>query len=285
MKIIKIRPVSPAEKPQPLWKTLLGANIFESSATLSYYFLFSFFPFLILVSASFSTLHFDPLAIENGLTELNILPGLIIKLITTYIEEISTRNPISLIFLGLILTLYSTGKAVQTLKSRIRKAYHDESRMPLITEWIVSFVFVILMIIAFYATLILIVAGNVIIRWISRLIFLSDSVLPLLHSLRILLIAAFMLFLLVGIYFVLPGAKMKLRDTLPGSFFAMISWVLMSWLFAFYVDNMNDYSAVYGSLGAMIALLLWLYMINLILLSGAYINAHFYQKKYGVLHD
>jgi len=89
----------------------------------------------------------------------------------------------------------------------------------------------------------------------------------------------------MGIYYILPGVKQKKRDILPGTLFAMISWVFMSWLFSFYVEKMSSYTPLYGSLGTIIALLTWLFLVNLILLLGARINSYLYLRSNGKLHD
>ena len=57
-----------------------------------------------------------------------------------------------------------------------------------------------------------------------------------------------------------------------GAVFALVAWVLVSWCFSFYVDNMARYSVLYGSLATVIVLMIWLYLVSIILLMGPQLN-------------
>ncbi len=251
-------------------------HVLESAATLSYYFLFSVFPLTILISASFSTLNIS----QNGLQSLNnFIPNHILRILESYLEEISQGNTASLILVGIALTLYSMGKVIQTMKRKFRLAYGVRPKLPFLSEWFVSLIFVLLVMLSFYAMLIVIVAGNYLFRGIVYLLpFLSDT-LPTFQALRLLGVAAYLFFVLLGLYYVLPGIRQKVKMVLPGTAFALSAWVLLSYLFSYFVENFSNFTSLYGSLGAIIALLTWLYFINLILLGGAYINAYLYRKS------
>ena len=279
MEIIKTQQKRRTIRYRKFFQRIFSDLISESAASLSYCFILSVFPFLILFSIAVASLHLNAHSVTNLLD--NFLPAQIVSLVDAYISEIGKGDVFSLLFVGIFLTVYSMGKAVQTLKRKIRKAFRARPKTHFVGEWLVSFVFVLLMIVAFYATLIILVAGNGIIDWIGNFIEISGRTFALLYFLRIVLIAAFLFFMLFGIYYVLPGVKLRRKDVLPGTVFAMSGWVVASWLFSFYVNHMNDYSAVYGSLGAMIILLIWLHIICTIMLLGAYINAHFYLDCHG----
>ena len=75
------------------------------------------------------------------------------------------------------------------------------------------------------------------------------------------------------------GIKIKTMESLPGAMFASIGWVLLSIVFSFYVNNFSNYSKTYGSLGGVIAFLLWLYMSSIIIVLGAEVNATLLSMK------
>jgi len=282
MEILKAGVPKKPKKLRRFFSAIVGDRIFESCASLSYYFLFSIFPLLIIISLAIATLQINQDSITSVLQ--NVLPDQLVGLINTYISEVSRGNSISLFLLSIVLTVYSMGKVIQMLKHKIRIAYRTYPKNSAIREWIISFVFVILLIVSFYATLILLVAGNHIMQWIGNFIEVSEEIFSLFSYLRILFIAAFMFFVLYGVYYLLPGIRLRGADVMPGTIFSMAGRVVMSWLFSYYADNMNDYSSVYGSLGAVIILMTWLYIINFVILSGAYINAQAYQNKYGKIN-
>ena len=62
------------------------------------------------------------------------------------------------------------------------------------------------------------------------------------------------------------------RNIWPGTLAALTAWMAVSWLYAFYVDNIANYSLLYGSIGTVIALMIWLYMSSVVLIMGAELN-------------
>jgi len=76
-----------------------------------------------------------------------------------------------------------------------------------------------------------------------------------------------------------PNRRLSLREVLPGSIFAATSWILVSSLFSLYINNFADFSKMYGSIGGIIALLVWLYWISIIILLGGELNASLALKK------
>lgn len=72
---------------------------------------------------------------------------------------------------------------------------------------------------------------------------------------------------------------MKCRNALPGAMIATIGWVAVSWGFSFYVSNFGQYTVIYGQIGGVIVLLIWLYLAAFIIIIGGEINAYFKEQK------
>lgn len=83
--------------------------------------------------------------------------------------------------------------------------------------------------------------------------------------------------LFIVVYRFLPKAEVSLRDTLPGALFASLLWELAKYIFAWSV-NYFHYDQIYGSVGAVVAVLTWSYVSSLILLFGAQLTAVFYRE-------
>ncbi len=255
---------------------LLKNHIFESAATLSYYFLFSVFPLIIFICTAFSSLNISP----EKLSYLGrIVPEQILNILQNYLNEISLGNTPTLMLIGILLTFYSIGKALQTMKRKFRAAYGANPKISWLKEWVVTFVFIFLILLSFYASLILIVAGNYIFKFLLQLFPILEEFNGLLRVIRYASVTAFLAFVLFGLYFILPGVKQKKRFVLPGTLFSLAAWILMSWLFSFYFTFFGNYATLYGSLGTIIALLTWLFTINLIVLLGAHINSFIYLQN------
>ena len=181
-------------------------HLFESAATLSYYFLFSVFPLVIFVSTAFSTLHVS----TEKLTYLTrFFPEQILTVFQAYLSEISEGNTPTLMMLGIVLTLYSMSKALQTMKRKFRLSYEIEPKFSWLREWSVTLVFVFLILLSFYASLILIVAGNRIFTFLSRIFPFLTDLQGAIQLLRYAVVASYLAFVLFGLYYILPGFKQK----------------------------------------------------------------------------
>ncbi len=187
--------------------------------------------------------------------------------------------------IGSILTVYSMGKAIQTMKRKFRLAYEIDPKLPLYKEWGVSLIFVVLVLLSFCVSLILIVAG----RWLLSLLSTHfPAIMEIYLSLQVLrysIVSAYLGFVLFGIYYILPGIKQRKRDILPGTLFSLSAWMLISYLFSTFLNRINDFTTLYGSLGTIIALLTWMFLVNTVILLGAYINSFFYLKNQGNSND
>ena len=83
-------------------------------------------------------------------------------------------------------------------------------------------------------------------------------------------------------YYILPDltGKEKLRrhSALPGSIFFCISWLLGSWGFSLYVNNLHTYNFVYGTIAGFAVMMMWLYYTSILILIGGEINSQLYEK-------
>ena len=107
---------------------------------------------------------------------------------------------------------------------------------------------------------------------------LSDQFISVWITLRWLVSSVIIFVIFVGLYWLAPSKKITCRSTIPGAAFATIGWILTSWAFSFYVSNFGNYSATYGSIGAIIVLMVWFYISGIIIIISGEVNA-FYSKK------
>ena len=132
----------------------------------------------------------------------------------------------------------------------------------------------ILMLIAFVVTVGILIFGNEILIFLQERIEiikrLSNYIISAQTSVALILL--FVLFL--SLYVILPNRKTKLRRQLPGAVIASLAWAVCSYGFSIYMDIYSRISKVYGSLGGIIAVMLWLYLCMWILFMGAEINCY-----------
>ena len=114
--------------------------------------------------------------------------------------------------------------------------------------------------------------GKNLLTWLSGWIPIDMGSISLWNLLRFVILAAVLFMVLLTLYYLVPNRLYTVRQVMPGTFASLLSWLVFSIGFAFYVENMGRYSVVYGSIGAAIVLLLWLYFSAITLIMGAELN-------------
>ena len=248
-----------------------------NAAELSYYFLFTFFTLIMAISAAVIMLKFNDEAFYILLVK--IFPKQVYSLIDDFISYIKGVSNLSFFFLGIFLAIYSMSRYINSLKRKIRSIYRSQPMYNPVFEWVISAAFSALIIIGLLFTFVLQITGKSVLTFLASFIpFISDSFIDFYLGIRFFIIGSYIFILFCLFYKVLPNKKLKFKNILPGSVFSSVCWVLISYLFSFYVDNISNYSVVYGSIGAFIVLLSWIYFLNNTILIGAVINRVFEQK-------
>jgi len=254
-------------------------NISKSGAQFAYFFLFSFFPLLIFINALIGLL---PIELSDiAIITDGVIPYEISNLVSDYFTYLASFNSAGLLLTGLILTLYFLAKAVSSLIFSISGIYHTTKKRHPVAQFFLTTLFTALMLIAIFFALILLIVGRSFLTWVGTYIDISHASVAAWNILRFILLAAFFLLFLLVAYTILPNTPLRLRDALPGALFAMLAWVCVSIGFSYYVENMARYSLLYGSLGAVIVLMLWIYLTGIILILGSEVNFILAQMKQG----
>ncbi len=123
----------------------------------------------------------------------------------------------------------------------------------------------------------LLVFGNSLQNLVLRLFPVLGNVTFFLINFRTLLALTILTIIFAGLYAVIPDRKQSLWLQLPGAIFSTLCWIGFSYAFSLYFNHFSSYSYMYGSLTAIILLMLWLYFCICILFLGAEIN-YFHEK-------
>ncbi len=241
----------------------------QAAAELSYFLLFSMFPLLIFINALIARLHLSRESIE---TVLDVLPKTLQQLIISYFDQLAATSPVSPMMIGIVLTLYFLSRAVRSMMRTVNDIYHVEVARGMVRDVLISFGITAGFLVSLVCSFVLVVAGNTIIRLLPQFVPIPQAVLNFTHDTGYLVIIPFIFVFLMLFNRVVPNLHLKFREVWPGALFSLVAWLLVSWAFSFYVDNMASYSVLYGSLAAIIVLMLWLYFVSMILLMGPQLN-------------
>ena len=251
-------------------------NVGKNAAALAYYLLFAIFPLLIFASNLLGLLKLDVYAITQTLS--NFLPKDIVGLIESYLDYISHTSGHLLLWFSLVFSIWFPMRAVKGLMDDVRLAHHLNKPPNSLKYRLRQLIYTVVFLVVIILTLALSTLGEHVLGYIGRLLpentpRISGFIPDFWQYLRFIPMALLMFAALGALYALSMDKRPPIRQILPGIIAALISWMIVSIGFSFYVENFAHYSLIYGTMGAMIVLLMWLYMTALVLILGAEFNA------------
>ena len=259
-----------------LLRRYFGHHVGRDSAALTYYLLFALFPLLIFLSNLVGTMQLD---IDRVLTQLNtIMPADVVALIRQYLSYVSAASSRTLMIFSLVFSVYFPYRAANALMVSVRKAYgmgkptHFLRYQCKLLLYTVCFIFVLVLSVAAA------VLGERFLAFVSRYVPQAEALLSLWVDLRFVLLGA-VLFFVIAFLYGLAQEKGRINRIWPGALSSLVMWVALSLLISLYVESAARYNVIYGSIGAIIVLLLWLYLASVMLIMGAEFNSVLLELK------
>jgi membrane protein len=258
---------------QRVWSESARDNLSVVAAGCAFYALFAIFPALTALIAVYG-LTADPATVERQFGMLaSVLPAQAYDVLIEQIRRIAEASNQALgwsLVLSLGIALWSTNSGTQALFAALNIAYEEPERRSLLKFYLSAFTFTVIGILGGVVMLLAIVYVPILFAYAGY----SEGFEWLVNIARWPFLALLVLLMLASIYRYGPCRRSaKWRWVSVGSVFATFVWLLASVGFSYYVANFAKYDAMYGSLGAVIILLFWLYLSFYIVLLGAEINA------------
>lgn len=262
-----------------LFKRIADDDIFGLAAQLAYFFLLSLFPLLIFLV---TLLAFLPLTQEDLLTFLSdFVPMESMTFIKDNLAEIMTNHNGKLLSLGIIGTIWSASAGLNAIFRTLNRAYDVTETRPVLLARGMSILFTIAFIFVFILALMMLVFGKQIGLYLFAKLGLSSDFIGFWNVFRWILSSLIIFSIFLILYWVAPNKSIKCVQAVPGAIFSTASWGLVSFGFSYYVSNFGNYSATYGSIGAVIVLMIWFYLSGAVIIVGGEINAVSSQMKEG----
>lgn len=259
-----------------LWNEINDDDCWGMAAQLSYYFLMAFFPFLIFLSALIGFIPVGPDALGRFLAELNIfMPDSAYDWVTRFMERLQSRGQ-SVIPFSIMLSLWFGSLAFNGMISVFNQAYQaKETRSYLLTRSL-SILVTVIVSVFLVLSMVLLFFGD----WLIRVMSDLPSVRFWYSLIRWLLI---FLLLNVGVqimYYALPAKRFPWRLISPGGILATTGSVVGTLIFRRYVNVFfENFEMLWGSLSALIALMVWFYICSFCLLVGGEIDSEIFKLR------
>lgn len=254
-----------------LWKRMEEDDVFGLAAQLAYFFLLSLFPLLIFLV---TLLPYLPLTQDDLLRVVEeFAPGETLVFIESNLNEIMSHQNGTLLSFGIIATLWSASNGIHAIVKALNSAYEVKESRSIFVARGMAVIFTMAMVFVFIIALLLPVFGMQIGLYLSAKFGLSSQFLSVWNMLRWFLSSVIIFIVFLSLYWLAPNKKFRCTQAAPGALFSTISWLLVSYGFSFYVSNFGNYSMMYGSIGAVIVLMIWFYLSGIIIILGGEINA------------
>jgi membrane protein len=272
---------NPAEIPAQGWKDILWRTyeefnkdrILSVAAGVTYYALLAVFP-AIAALVSIYGLFADPATIQEHLSAMSgVLPGGALEIIGEQVSRISSQGGGALGFgfiFGLVLSLWSANAGMKAVFDALNIVYDEEEKRSFVKLNLMSLSFTLGAI--FF--IILAIIGIIVLPIVLNFIGMGSGTEWLLSLARWPVLLIGVVFALSLIYRFGPSRdKAEWRWVTPGGVVAAVLWLAVSMLFSWYVANFGSYNETYGSLGAVIGFMTWIWLSSTVVLLGAEINA------------
>lgn len=248
----------------------LRHSVSIQSAALAFYLLFTIFPFLIFISALLGLLQLNVAAILSAIGEF--LPRDVVSLAEMYLIHVGSNPSPRLLLFGLFFSIYFPMRATNSLMRSVRTAYHLGTPHSPFRHRVKTLLYTVLLISVIALTLILMTVGERFLLYAVEQFHLPALAAELWVRLRFPVTAVVSYFALFFLYALAQDSRQPWRNIWPGTLAALAGWVCLSWLYALYVNHIAHYSVLYGSIGAVIVLLVWLNLSAATLIMGAEMN-------------
>jgi membrane protein len=260
------------------WVAGYEDNCFGIAKGAAYSALLAFFPVLGSIAAILAKVNADSVARVLSRFLFEVVPPGTEELVSNQFA-VKGQRPAWLILIAAAFSVWAASGAIVSLMEGYGAAYRLPSGRPFLKERGVAIFLVIVAAVPAIGSSALILFGTrseiSMLGWFGVAPEAEVKVwVSLLGSLLRYVVALGATVLVTALmYCVAPNRPLKLRSVLPGAFLATFLWLMVTSAFAWYVRNLANYSVLYGSIGAVIALLVWMYLGAVISLIGCEYNA------------
>jgi membrane protein len=244
----------------------------QMAAALAYYFVLSLFPALIFLSAVVAYLPVPNLFNQALALLARFLPADAMGLVQRVLADVISPNKGTFLSLGILGTLWAASGGFAAMIEALNIAYDVRDDRPF---WKTRPLAVGL---AFLTGALLLIALSVMVvgprfgQWLAGKVHLSGLFVLLWPFIHWTIAIGFTILAVEALYFLAPNVKQRLRATLPGAVLAVSCWIALSYLLGIYFRHFGNFNKTYGTLGAAVALMIWLYWTGFAMLVGAELN-------------
>ena len=266
-----------------LIRSIIKNDLFGMSAEMGFMLVVGIFPFMLFLMAVFGWMgnqsYMDPMLRVLA----NIMPRQVMGLLETVLTQTMIFGHGKLMaIIGILTSVFLSMNAIAVILKGLNRAYKVEETRSFLYTRVLSLLMLFVNILVLFLTINIIIFGKLIVMFLVNNFNLPASTAVLILTLRWPVAFLALYFLAFLSYYILPDLKgkesFKRKSAIPGTIFFTTFWLLGSWGFSLYVNNLSTYNIVFGTIGAFFILMIWLYYTSIALLIGGEINSRVYNN-------
>ena len=273
----KLGGLTPGQLARTVFEEIIANNVLGRAAELAFYFLFALFPLILLVMTVFGLFASRRVDLQNDLLSYfaDFLPPTAFQLLKRVATELAANASGGKLTFGIVSALWCTAGGIRSMISFLNLAHHVRETRPWFKVRAIALGLSILISISLLTALFMVLVGSHFVGWLGTGLRLHPMVVLVWKGIQWPVAILFVSISCSLIYYCGPNLKERRRWHwfTPGSAFGGFVWLVASFGFRIYLRFFDNYSVSYGSLGAVMILLAWLYVTGLACLIGAEINA------------
>ncbi|GAB4013724.1 YihY/virulence factor BrkB family protein [Spirosoma sp. KCTC 42546] len=253
----------------------------ERAASVSYSLILAVFPTVIFFFTLIPYITFIP-DLQKQIMDFfeEVLPGNTFSMVDTTIQDIISRPQSGVLSFGFFLALYSATSGLVALMQAFNSSYHSAEKRSFFKIRAIAIGLTFTLAFALILAIVVLIIGGIVSDYLLHFGILNNVVfINLLAIGRYLVVFAVFVGAVSVIYRFGPNVNMNWIFIMPGAITASVLIVLTTFGFSYYISNFGSYNKVYGSIGTVIALMIWINLISLLLILGFEMNVSLYNLE------
>ncbi len=253
-------------------------HVNEFSAQCAYYVILSFIPFIILLLTLIQYTNIEQQQLFDIISK--IIPSSMSEMVLGIVREAYSKS-FGTVSISLVFTLLSADKGFFALVKGLHLVYNysDNKRKSMIYLKLTSIIKTMIFVILLAVGVVILVFEASIISTIQEKFGLLENYSVISQILTQVLFIVIVFFVFLCLYKFIPGHKITFRSQIPGAIFSSFALVIISFVFSKYLDIFKGFSITYGSLTALMLIMMWTYSCFYVIFLGAEINKFFNMNK------
>lgn len=255
------------------FKGLGKGGITRRASAMSFTFFLAVFPSILFF---FTLIPYIPIkGFQDTLMNMiqGVLPEDSYRAALSTLEDIIRRQHSGLLSFGFIAALFFAANGIVAIMDAFNESIHVTETRSFLRQWMMALILVMILSVLIITAISITTLGSTLLHYLIREHILSSKYLVILSVTRWIITTALYFFIISFLYYYAPAKHQRYRFISAGSTFATILLILTSLGFNYYIGHFTQYNKLYGSIGALIIILVWIYINAIVLLLGFELDA------------